>query len=42
MSFLSDLEKYIKKYDKLLKAHDFKVTGKKNGPGLGAFLQLSN
>jgi hypothetical protein len=42
MSFLSDLEKYVKKYNKFLKAQDFKVTEKKNGPGLGAFLQLSN
>ena len=42
MSFLSDLEKYIEKYNKLLKTLDFKVTDKKDGPGMGAFLQLSN
>ena len=42
MSFLSDLEKYIKKYNKLLRTQDFKVVEKKDGPGLGAFLQLSN
>jgi len=42
MSFLSDLEKYIKKYNKLLKIQDFRVTEKKDGPGMGAFLQLSN
>ncbi|MDD5242294.1 MAG: hypothetical protein PHG47_11335 [Sulfuricella sp.] len=42
MSFLSELEKYIKKYNTLLKKHDFKVAEKKDGSGLGAFLKLSN
>ncbi len=42
MSFLSELEKYIKKYNTLLKTHNFKVVEKKDGPGLGAFLKLSN
>jgi len=42
MSFLSDLEKYIKKYRQLLNTLGFEVTEKKDGPGMGAFLQLSN
>ena len=42
MSFISDLEQYIRKYNELLNTHDFKVTKKKDGPGMGAILQLSN
>lgn len=42
MSFLSDLEKYIKKYRQSLNLLGFKVVEKKNGPGMGAFLRLAN
>jgi hypothetical protein len=42
MSFLSNLEKYIKKYRQPLKTLGFKVVEKKDGPGMGAFLRLSN
>jgi hypothetical protein len=42
MSFLSDLEKYITKYQQPLNLHCFQVVEKKDGPGMGAFLRLSN
>jgi len=42
MSFLSNLEKYIKKYKQPLKTLGFKVVEKEDGPGMGAFLHLSN
>ena len=42
MSWLKDLEKYIKKYESNINENSFEIINKVNGPGMGALIEFQN